>query len=336
VESPAPIRVGIVGVGAVAAHHAEVLRREPDVRLAALWDVDPARLAARSAAWGVPAAADLEDLWPRVDAVFVCTPPGHHREPTVRAAAAGKHVFCEKPIALDLADADAMIGACERAGVLLQVGTNFHFHPAYRTMWRLYHSGELGELATCWMRRLQYYPTAGWEARRAQDHWRLRAEDSGGRLFEQIHLVNWLRWIGGPVRRVYGRALTVAEGIAVDDCDLAVLEFARGYGVAELALTATTVEEESTGILGTRGGVACRGDVVRRRLKDGPEEEVPVLPTPSRQRHFLDCVRQGRRPETDGADGRLDLAVCLAFARSAREGRPVALEELALDGGQGR
>lgn len=325
----APLRIGLVGVGGIAGHHHQVLAQETDARLVGITDVDATRLEARAREWGVTAYPGLDALLPHVDAVFICTPPGHHRAPTLQAAAAGVHVFCEKPIALTLADADAMITACRAAGVVLQVGTNFHFHRAYRAMWRLLREGELGDLASCWMRASHLFATRGWEARRSQGHWRLRPEDSGGRLFEQIHIVNWLHWIGGPVRSVYGRALSVAADLPVDDLDLAVLNFERGFGVAELAMTPTAVNEASTGILGTRGGVSLRGERLVLRRHDAPEEvEVAMDPVGSRQRHFLDCVRGGRAPETDGPDGRMSLATCLAFMRSAREGRVVALEEL--------
>ena len=325
----APLRVGIVGVGGVARHHHQVLSAEDGVQIAGITDVDPTRLDIRSREWGVRAFADLETLLPHVDAVFVCTPPAHHRECTVQAADRGKHVFCEKPISLSLEDADAMIAACDRSGVVLQIGTNFHFHPAYRAMWRLLRDGELGDLATCWMRTMTMFPTQGWDERRRQGHWRMRPEDSGGRLFEQIHLINWLHWVGGPVRDVYGRALSVAEDLPVDDLDLAVLGFGRGYGVAELAMTPTTASEASSGIIGTRGGVICRGERVLLRRKDAGEDvAVPTPPAITRQRHFLDCVWESRVPETDGIDGRMSLATCLAFMSSAREGRVVTLEEV--------
>jgi len=325
----APLRIGIVGVGGIAGQHHQILSREPDVVVAGVTDIDPDRLEARRRDWGVTAHPDVESLLPHVDAVFICTPPGHHRAPTVQAAAAGVHVFCEKPIALSLPDADAMIAACRAAGVVLQIGTNFHFQPAYRAMWQLFHEGELGELATCWMRSVHLFPTRGWDERRRQGHWRMRPEDSGGRLFEQIHLVNWLHWVGGPVRSVYGRALSVAEDLPVDDLDLAVLNFDRGYGLAELAMTPTSINEASVGITGTLGGVALHGERLLLRRRDAKEEvEVAPAAVTSRQRHFLDCVRQGRAPETDGGDGRMSLAACLAFMRSARDGRVVALQEL--------
>lgn len=325
----ASLRVGLVGVGEVAGSHRQLLAKEPDTVITGITDVDPGRLAARSRDWGLPAYADLEALLPHVDAVFVCTPPTHHRAPVVAAAAAGVHVFCEKPIALSLQDADVMIAACGRAGVVLQIGTNFHFHGAYRAMWQLLQDGELGDLASCWLRMHLLFPSAGWDSRRRQGHWRLRPEDSGGRLFEQIHIVNWLHWVGGPVRSVYGRALSVAEDLPVDDLDLGVLQFDRGHGVAELAMTPTTVNDASAGIIGTRGGVAWRGDRILLRRRDAAEEvPIPAAGVETRQRHFLDCVRAGRTPETDGADGRMSLAACLAIMRSAREGRVVTLREM--------
>ena len=320
------LRIGLVGAGGASGHHFEVLGQQPDAVVVGVTDVDPARAEARRSAWGITAYPDLDAMLPHVDAVFVCTPPGHHREPTVRAAQAGVHVFCEKPIALGLEDADQMIDACRRAGVILQIGTNFHFHPGYRALWQLFADGELGELGTCWMRMMAMFPTRGWDDRRRQGHWRMRPEDSGGRLFEQIHLVNWLHWIGGPVRSVFGHALSVAEDLPVDDLDLAVLNFDRGYGLAELAMTPTTVNDGSAGIIGTRGGAVLRGDRLLLRRKDATEDVVvPTSAVPSRQRHFLDCVRDGRQPENDGLDGRMSLAACLAFMESARSGVVVPL-----------
>ena len=325
----APLRIGLVGVGGIAAQHFKVLAAEEGVRVVGITDVDGTRLQERSGQWGVTAYPGLESLLAQVDAVFICTPPAHHRAPTVQAAAAGIHVFCEKPIALALEDADAMAEACRKAGVVLQIGTNFHFHAFYRAMWQLWHEGTLGELANCWMRSAHVFAARGWEQRRLQGHWRMRPEDSGGRLFEQIHIVNWLHWIGGPVRSVFGRALSVAEDLPVDDLDLAVLQFERGFGVAELAMVPAVVAEDATGIIGTRGAVALRGGRLWLRRSDATQdEEVAPATVVSRQRHFLDCIRQGRQPENDAADGRMSLATCLAFMRSAQEGRVVALQEL--------
>lgn len=323
------LRIGLVGAGGASAMHYQVLSQEPAVRVVGVTDVDAARAAARSRAWGIEPYPDLASLLPHVDAVFVCTPPGHHRGPTVQAAERGVHVYCEKPMALTLGDADAMIDACHKAGVLLQIGTNFHFLPGYRRLWKLFADGELGDLAACWIRMMNMFPTSGWDDRRQQGHWRMRPEDSGGRLFEQIHLVNWLHWVGGPVESVYGRALSVAKDLPVDDLDLAVFHFRRGYGLAELGLTPTAINEGSAGILGTEGGAVLRGDRLLLRRRDAAHEaEVPLVAVPSRQRHFLDCVRDGRTPETDGADGRMSLAACLAFMRSAKEDRVVRIDEL--------
>ncbi len=329
----ASLRIGLVGVGGIAAQHFKWLAAEEGVRVVGVTDVDDARLQERGAQWGVSVYSELDSLLAQVDAVFVCTPPAHHRDPTVRAADAGVHVFCEKPMALALEDADAMAAACRKAGVVLQIGTNFHFHAAYRAMWQLWHDGTLGELASCWMRSTHVFPAHGWEQRRLQGHWRMRPEDSGGRLFEQIHIVNWLHWIGGPVRSVFGRALSVAEDLPVDDLDIAVLQFERGVGVAELAMVPAAIADAATGIIGTRGAVALRGGQLwLRRSGETRDEEVAPAPVVSRQRHFLDCIRLGRQPENDAADGRMSLATCLAFMRSAREGRVVALRELESEG----
>ncbi|NJL26819.1 MAG: Gfo/Idh/MocA family oxidoreductase, partial [Thermoanaerobaculia bacterium] len=117
------IGFGIVGAGMVARYHTAAIAATPGARLAAICRADSARAAETSAELGVPCEPSLEALLdrPDVDAVCLCTPSGLHAEQTLAAARAGKHVLVEKPMALTLADADAMIAACRSAGVLLGV-----------------------------------------------------------------------------------------------------------------------------------------------------------------------------------------------------------------------
>ena len=117
------IGFAIIGAGMVARYHAKAIERTPGARLIAVCRSDQARAEETAAQFGVPCLADYAALLAHeaVDAVCICTPSGMHAEQTIAAARAGKHVLVEKPMALTLADADAMIGACAQAGVLLGV-----------------------------------------------------------------------------------------------------------------------------------------------------------------------------------------------------------------------
>src|SRR3954471_4472000 len=163
------IGFAIAGAGMVARYHATAIERTPGARLVAVCRSDPARAEETAAQFGVPCLADYTNLLARedVDAVCICTPSGLHGEQTVAAARAGKHVLVEKPIALTLADADAMIAACEQAGVRLGVALQRRTEPEFQRVHAAISSGELGRLvlgsmSMPYLRLQSYYDSAGW------------------------------------------------------------------------------------------------------------------------------------------------------------------------------
>lgn len=144
--------LGLIGAGKIARVHAANAASLEGVRLAAVADVVPE--AARALADEIGAEAlDTESLFARddVEAVLVTTPPDTHVDVIVAAAEAGKHVFCEKPLAHDVADARRALEACEGAGVLLQIGYNRRFDPSFRAVSERVHAGEIG---TPWLLRI--------------------------------------------------------------------------------------------------------------------------------------------------------------------------------------
>ena len=111
-------RVGIIGVGGIAGAHHRALLKMPETTIAGIADTNAAQLAKRSKEWGVPACESSEALLESdVESVFICTPPLTHRELVEQVAQAGKHIYLEKPIALSLDDADAIIAAAQQAGI---------------------------------------------------------------------------------------------------------------------------------------------------------------------------------------------------------------------------
>src|SRR5438094_10384960 len=115
-------RVGVVGVGGMGSGHCRALPKVTGAQFVAVCDVRREAVEAAAEQYGVQGFTDMDAFLETVEAIVVATPPDYHRAVVERAAAAGRHVFCEKPLAANLVDCDAMIEACARAGVVLQTG----------------------------------------------------------------------------------------------------------------------------------------------------------------------------------------------------------------------
>jgi predicted dehydrogenase len=347
----AEIGFGIVGTGMVARFHARAIAETAGARLAAACRADAVRAGEAEAELGVPCEPSLEALLarPDVDAVCLCTPSGLHAEQAVAAARAGKHVLVEKPMALDLADADAMIAACRDAGVRLGVVLQRRTETASRALHDAIRAGELGRLvlgtATVpYFRPRSYYQSAAWRGT-----WAL---DGGGALMNQgIHLVDLLLWLMGGEAEVVGASGGVAEHqIEVEDCVVAALRFSSG---ARGTIAATTAAAPGfphrVEVYGSRGGAQIEGDTVIRWEGEAPRVRPQALaplaagaagsgssPAGIGTRghalvvqDFVAAIREEREPLVDGAEGRRSLALVLAIYEAAglgggsgrREGR---------------
>ena len=154
------IRVALVGAGFMGRMHGEVYGALDGVDLVHVVDKDAARAASVAEPHGATVSATLDDL-PEVDVVDVCLPTDLHAEFAVRALGMGKHVLCEKPMALSLADADRMIAAADAAGKRLMIAHCIRFWPEYVELTRLVRSGELGRLLSLSLARYSEFPSWG-------------------------------------------------------------------------------------------------------------------------------------------------------------------------------
>ncbi|MBN1966129.1 MAG: Gfo/Idh/MocA family oxidoreductase, partial [Anaerolineae bacterium] len=219
---------GITGCGYFGTAQARVLAALPGARVAAVHSGTGAGATRIAAELGCVVCPTLDDLvaHPEVDAVIVATPNHLHREPVIRAAAHGKHVFCEKPLALSLADCDAMLAACREADVTLMVGHILHFHSGMVQVRQWLDDGIIGRPLVAHVER------TGWEPPRAQVSWKKMQALSGGHLFHHIHEIDLLLWYFGPVREVYATGGNLAHHGAgygdEDDVILLTLRFANG------------------------------------------------------------------------------------------------------------
>jgi predicted dehydrogenase len=228
------VGVGVIGCGFIARFHVFCLRAlidggHVDAAYVAVCDTDAQRAAAFAAEGGVGfATADPTALidHPEVDAVYVCTETAAHPRLVERAAAAGKAVFCEKPLAFDAATAAQMADAVQRAGVVDQVGLVLRFSPTYRAIRRLLDAGDTGRPLTVVMRDDQFFPIQGHYA----SEWRRdRARAGAGVMLEHsIHDVDVLEWFLGPAVAVSARTRNFAGHPGIEDLCVVTFEFACG------------------------------------------------------------------------------------------------------------
>jgi predicted dehydrogenase len=227
-DSP-PLRFGLVGAGAIMRlSHAPVITRSGDARLVGVFDRDPARAAQLAGDFGAPfhttELAALLDR-PDIDAVVVATPNAHHPEAVLAAAAAGKHVLCEKPLAIEIRQARAMVDACARAGVVLQVGFNQRYWNQVRIAKQLLESGFIGPVhavRSVYSERWNVYPAA--------TRYRYDLAQSGGATIIDltIHRIDLLRHLVGDFTAVFAELAHSAVPDAVDDNVWLLGRFAGG------------------------------------------------------------------------------------------------------------
>jgi predicted dehydrogenase len=264
-----------------------------------------------------------------------------HHPATIAAASAGKHVLCEKPISLSIAEADEMIAACREAGVVLQVNHHLRSNAAVQRTRAMIEEGAIGRIA--YLRLRQAHDWGGADTLRPT--FQLRTLAGGGTLLDNgCHMFDLARNLGGPVSEVFCRTATVKFETELEDTAAVSLRFESGaLGSLETAWTATGWEE-GFAIYGTRGSIEYSNRTGRRLLRHQFRESPsagwgdPAATTwelaaaSDYTRHiaaFLAAIRgEGEVPCT-GEDGREAVRLVLAAYQSASTSLPVPLERVA-------
>jgi UDP-N-acetylglucosamine 3-dehydrogenase len=334
-----PVRIAVIGCGLVARRsHLPTYLADPEAELSAVVSgrIETARTAA--AEFGGPrvlpswqeAVADSE-----IDAIDICTPNALHAVIAIAAAHAGKHVLVEKPMALSLADADAMIAAAREAGVVLMVAHNLRYAPVYEAIKRTVSDGVIGELLAARGVFMHAGPDSFWGA---SSDWFWREETAGGGslLDLGIHMIDLLRWfIDRPVIEVSALMARLQKPTFADDNAIVIMRFA-GDVLASLQTSWTALPSPESRVIihGTRGHLEMNASAPQPltiRLSESGEQRVivPDLPaTSSRVNpfvHFVRCILDGTPPLTSGEEARASLAVALAAYESARSGSVVRI-----------
>jgi myo-inositol 2-dehydrogenase/D-chiro-inositol 1-dehydrogenase len=331
------VTIGLLGTGRIGRVHAELLaHRVEAARLVVVHDVAGELAAQTGATLGVEVAASEDEiLGADIDAVAICASTDTHADLVVRAAAAGKHVFCEKPVSLDLADVDRALAAVEAAGVELQVGFNRRFDPSHGAVRDRVAAGDVG--TPRFVRITSRDPAPPDLA---------YVERSGGLFLDMtIHDFDMARFVLGQevVEVIAAGAVLVEEGIgAAGDVDTAAitLRYESGaLGVIDNCREAPYGYDQRVEVLGSTGLVRS----------DNPRGNGSVLETAAgglqaplgtfflerylesyvaQWRSFVEAVRTGRPTEVGGLDARAPIVLGLAAQRSLAERRPVGVDEV--------
>jgi predicted dehydrogenase len=352
------IRAAIVGCGRISDLHQLGYRDHSDARIVAVCDSDRERAREKASAWGVKKVyTDYEQVLSdkEVDLVELLTPHHLHCPMTVAACEAGKHVSVQKPMALSAAQADEMIGAAQRAGVVLRVYENFvYYAPAVRAR-QMIEAGEIGEVRAVRMHVSTGTSSSGWEVPTSAWVWRFDEKLCGGGelVFDHgYHLFSLARYLAGPVERVYAwiDGTPVAPGTNIDAPAVIMFQFQapRCYGVFDIEHTPQTridsayyADDDRVEIVGDKGILFINRYTARTvdlpelmLFKDGKTTAIPVQGVEwhdsfiAATQDMIEKLKRGGQPKLDGPTGKAVLQFCLAALESARTGREVCPGEV--------
>ena len=334
--------LGLVGCGRISRSHFDALTKVDGLSLTAVCDTDVERARAAGEDRGVPWFRTLDELLREssCDVVTICTPSGLHSAQGVAAARAGKHVITEKPMSITLEQADALVQACDSAGVSLFVVKQNRLNPSIQLLKRAVDKGRFGRIYLAnttvrWNRPQEYYDAAPWRGT-----WEF---DCGAFMNQASHYVDLVQWLVGPVESVIAKTATQARRIEAEDSGVAVLKFRNGaIGVIEVnVLTYPKNWEGSITIVGERGAAKIGGTAVNKvehwvfadyddddKLIEASSTNPPSVYGFGHEayyRNVLAVLRGEAQPETDGRAGRKSLELILGIYESAKTGRDVPL-----------
>ena len=330
------IGVGVIGCGGMGRSLATSAHAVEGIEVICVSDLQKTLAEKLSADLNASYTLDYHALLAddRIQAVLIASPPFLHPQMAVDAANAGKHVFCEKPMAPTLEDCDAMIAAADENGVKLTIGLVCRYHATHSTVHEIVQSGLLGAPACMMVHRIG----GPWRSGYSHTPWRLERAKSGGSLMEiNAHEIDFMRWTCGDVTAVYAAGgQYIQHESDYPDVVLASLQFKNG--------AVGLLHSSHVSAVGGYGGrVDCEsgsiyfpqiwgGDAtIQIKPFEGEGEQIKIanieVPPPVQEeiRVFVDAIRNDRPPPIIGLDGRAAVEIALAAYQSVESGQPVSL-----------
>ncbi len=332
------VKIAVIGTGRMGSVHARnIVRQIPEAELVAVCDIRLEVAQAVADELGIQRVVyDYHDLLqdPEIEAILIASSTNTHAFMMKDVAAAGKHIFCEKPLALELDNIDDALAAVERAGVKLQVGFNRRFDKSYQRLHEIVESGEIGR--PCILRitnRDPDFPSIDF----------LRV--SGGIFLDLvIHDFDMVRYQVGEVQEIYamGHLLLNQELKEFNDLDTDViaLRFANGtLGVIDNSRKAVYGYDQRLEVFCSNGTAMAGNEAETTVVKGNTDGFLSAKPPyffmqryapcyVEEVRQFVQCVRDDRPTPVTGTDGRAAVVLGYAAWKSVRENRPVKISEI--------
>ncbi len=317
------VNFGVIGAGGIAYRKTiPGMLKAKNCKLVAV--MDPVNIDKIAAEFQVFRAYTTEKELladPDVEAVYIASPVNCHARQIKMAAAAGKHVLCEKPLCLNLKQAKEAVEACRKGKVFLQEGYMMKFHGAHRKIRQLIDEGRLGKIVYMRAQLSCWYP-------KMEGAWRQDPRKGGGGALIDMatHLYDLMEYFAGPVRRVVALTGTLVQDYKSDDASATLLEFKSGahgtvdcfycipdeasrtrlevYGSAGAVFTEGTIGQSTGGKmegifgLGDAAYDAAQDKDVARKFQRVPFDK--INPYTAECRYFADCILEGRPPEING------------------------------------
>lgn len=338
-----PLGFGIIGTGAIARVHAQCLKQLSNATLVAMSSSSAERAKDAEHTFKVPVYANYHELIQRndIDAVIICTQSGAHLEPSLEAAKAGLHIFCEKPLEISLTRADKMIASCHKGNVKLSCVFQNRFSPDYVEAKEAVQKGWLGKLlmgnaSINWYRSPAYYADSPWRG--------TLAGDGGAALINQgIHTIDLLLDVMGDVKSVFGKTKTNVHSIEGEDTASALVSFKNGaLGNITAGTSLYPGYAERLEIFGKRGSILLEAGKItawniqgherpkrqeKQQKPSGASDPMAIGNTLHQKQleDFISSIQLDTKPMIDGKEGRKALALINGIYTSAKLGKEIDL-----------
>jgi len=341
------LRFGVIGCGEIAVQTIAGISAADNADIGMLMDARAETLRDLAEFYGAPTTTDVEEVYanPDLDAVYIATPHDLHVPIGIRAAEAGKHVYCEKPISTNLPDADRLIAACKANGVTLGIAFTAQVDAAMAAARDMLRSGILGRIMAVRLTAMgdkpAHYWTGGYTKRVTTD-WRMSKARSGGGILimNLIHDLNTVRWVTGlDVSRIYAEYDTLATDVEVEDTLSATVRYeggAIGTFIGGSAMRGGGHEDvRGARIYCEKGQIILAQEPLIYQVEpaegSAPGEWRPLRysgPLGDREqmvKGYAAAVLNGTEPPVTGLDGRKALEIAVACYRSGETQQPVSL-----------
>ncbi len=356
-----PLRVAIIGCGRISDLHQLGYRGREDAKIVTVCDTNKSQAKKKAKAWGVEKVYTLyEDVLSdkEVDAVELLTPHHLHCPMSVQAAQAGKHISVQKPMALSAAEADEMIAAANKAGVILRVYETFVFYPPAVRAKQMIDAGEIGDIRAIRMHVSTGTADTSWKVPLSSWVWRLNEKQCGGGplVFDHgYHLFSLGYYLGGPVEKVYAwidkTPLPETAGVyKIDAPAMIMFKFKAPHCYGQLDIEHTPkmriysdyyADDDRIEVIGDKGMIFINRYTARTvdlpelmLFKDGKTTTIPVKGVEWHDSFtattidFIEKLKTGGQPRLDGPTGKAVLQFTLAALQSAETGQEVRPDDV--------